>query len=277
MATHTPTAPTSTTPSAPQRFRNVFVIARNTAFTFKGKNIDAKQIGKELGVHHVVEGSVQRDQNRVRVNVQLIDADNGAHFWADQFDAVRADLLQMEDEIVVRLATTMGWEWVNAEAKRSALSTNPDAEDLALRCIAAASKAGWFGEEADAGYRFCEQALDVDPNNIDALTTIPVKFYLPVMLNRSADPQADLKRADELASRALALDPNYWLTHNMKGEVLRAKGRLDEAIVEYERALALDSSAVGAFAGLYHLHNGLNRGIFEVSGGNCWLFLLPEV
>ena len=76
------------------------VIARNTAFTHKGKNIDAKEIGKEVGVRYVLEGSVQRDQNRVRVNAQLIDAHSGAHLWADQFDTTRADLLQMQDEIV---------------------------------------------------------------------------------------------------------------------------------------------------------------------------------
>ena len=90
------------------RFRNNFVIARNTAFTYKGKNIDAKEIGKDLGVRYVLEGSVQRDQNRVRVNAQLIDADSGAHLWADQFDTTRADLLQMQDEIVTRIANNLG-------------------------------------------------------------------------------------------------------------------------------------------------------------------------
>ena len=87
------------------------MIARNTAFTYKGKNIDAKEIGKDLGVRYVLEGSVQRDQNRVRVNAQLIDADSGAHLWADQFDTTRADLLQMQDEIVTRIASTLAWSW----------------------------------------------------------------------------------------------------------------------------------------------------------------------
>ena len=90
------------------RIRNSFVIARNTAFTFKGKNIDAKEISKELGVRYVLEGSVQRDQNRVRVNAQLIDGDTGAHLWADQFDAARADLLQMQDEIVAAARQSLG-------------------------------------------------------------------------------------------------------------------------------------------------------------------------
>ena len=241
------------------RTRYVFVIARNTAFTFKGKNIDAKQIGKELGVHNVLEGSVQRYQDRVRVNVQLIDADSGAHVWADQFDAARADLFQMQNEIVVRLAYTMGWEWVKAEAQRSALSTNPDAEDLALQCWAAVIKVGGLGKEADAGYRLCERALDADPTNLDALTMLPGKFILPVKLHRSADPQSDLKRADELASRALAFDPNYFMAHDVKGSVLWAEGRLGDAIAEYEHALTLNPNDVGAFANLAFVYGDLGQ------------------
>src|SRR5208282_3180046 len=191
-----------------------------------------------------------RDGNRVRVNAQLIDADSGAHLWADQFDAARADLLQMQDEIVARLAYTLGLELYKADAQKSALSTNPDAEDLAMRCIAAVRKAGYFGEEAEAGYRLCEQALDADPNTIRALNQLSVKFYLPVMIGRSADPQADLKRADELASRALVVDANYWGANFVKGEVLRAEGRSNDAIAAYERALALNPNAALAYAGL---------------------------
>ena len=100
------------------RIRNSFVIARNTAFTFKGKNIDAKEIGKELGVRYVLEGSVQRDQNRVRVNAQLIDGETGAHLWADRFEEDIADLFKLQDQVVARLANTLGYELVKAEAQR---------------------------------------------------------------------------------------------------------------------------------------------------------------
>ena len=232
------------------RIRNSFVIARNTAFTYKGKSIDTKEIGKELGVRYVLEGSVRRDQDRVRVNAQLIDANSGAHLWADHFDTDRADLLQMQDEIVARLANALGFELVKAEAQRSAHSTNPDAMDLAMRCLTAVRKAGYLGKEADAGYRLCEQALDADPNNVDALLTLSIKFHLPVILNRTADRRADLKRADELASRALAVDANSSRAHFAKGQVLMAEERIDDAIAEYERALALDPNAAYAVAPL---------------------------
>jgi adenylate cyclase len=91
------------------RIGDILVIAGNTAFTYKGKNIDAREIGKELGVRYVLEGSVERDQNRVRVNAQLIDAETGAHLWADRFDEDMADLFKLQDEIVVRLARSLGF------------------------------------------------------------------------------------------------------------------------------------------------------------------------
>jgi len=228
------------------RIRKSLVIARNTAFTYKGKNIDAKEIGRDLGVRYVLEGSVQRDQDRVRVNAQLIDADSGTHLWADQFDTTRADLLQMQDEIVTRLASTLGYELVKAEAQKSAIATNPDAQDLALRCISVVRKAGHLGKEAEAGYRLCEQALDADPNNIAALAQLSIGFIFPVLIGRSTNPRADLKRADELASRAIAVDANYAWGHFAKGNVLRVERRFADAIAEFERALALDPNAVEA-------------------------------
>ena len=120
------------------RLHNSFVIARNTAFTFKGKNLDAKAIGKELGVRYVLEGSVQRDANRVRVNAQLIDAESGAHLWADRFEEDVVDLFKLQDEVVARLASTLQVELVNAEAQRSLhdRSRNPDAIDLTMRGLA---------------------------------------------------------------------------------------------------------------------------------------------
>ena len=115
------------------RIRDSFVIARNTAFTYKGKSVDAKEIGKELGVRYVLEGSVQRDQNRVRVNAQLIDAESGAHLWADRFEEDVADLFKLQDEVVARLASSLGWALTKAEAEKGARSKNPDAIDLTMR------------------------------------------------------------------------------------------------------------------------------------------------
>jgi TolB-like protein/class 3 adenylate cyclase/tetratricopeptide (TPR) repeat protein len=112
------------------RIRGSFVIGRNTAFTYKGKAVDLKQIGRELNVRHVLEGSVQRGGNGMRVNVQLIDAETGSHLWAERFDKPRADLFDMQDEIVSRLAGALNAQLVAAEARRAEQLPNPDSMDL---------------------------------------------------------------------------------------------------------------------------------------------------
>src|SRR6516225_8600895 len=163
------------------------VIERNAAFTYKGKNIDAKEIGKDLVVRYVLEGSVQRDQNRVRVNAQLIDAHSGAHLWADQFDTAQADLLQMQDEIVARIASAVRFELAKAEAQKSTI--------IAKCVVSVAGEAGILGTETAAA---CERALDANPNNVTALSMASIGKTTLILVRRSTDPQADLKRADEL-------------------------------------------------------------------------------
>ncbi len=228
------------------RIRDTFVIAHNTAMTFKGKPIDVKAIGKDLGVRYVLEGSVQPSGDRMRVNAQLIDAGSGAHLWAEQFDTPRADLLQTQDAIVTHLAHAMDLQLVWAEGARlkRTPTANRDAEDLALQCDAGSRKAGWIGKDADAAYALCEQALAIDPNNVRALMSLGVKFLMPALLGVSGDPKGDLERADELESKALAIDPDYARAHAVKGNILRAQGRAEEANVEHERALAIDPSHV---------------------------------
>ena len=234
------------------RLRDTFVIARNTAMTFKGKPVDAKAIGKDLGVRYVLEGSVQPSGDKMRVNAQLIDASSGAHLWAEQFDTPRADLLQTQDAIVARLANNLDFQLTEAEAARLKRTTvaNSDAEDLALQCAAGQWKAGFIGKEADAAYALCEQALAIDPNNVRALTALGWKFIWLAQVGGSGDPKGDLERADELESKALALDPDWTWPHAAKGFILRAQGRTQVAVPEDERALALDSSNVGALSNL---------------------------
>jgi TolB-like protein/Tfp pilus assembly protein PilF len=219
------------------RIPGAFVIARNTAFTYRGKPVDAKAIGKELGVRYVLEGSVQPSATQLRVNAQLIDADSGAHLWADQFDTARADLLQTQDEIVARLARALDVQLVQVEAARLKRTppANPDAEDLALQCVSAVIRGGVRGKGAEAGFPLCERALALDPNNVRALILLSVKHRLAIGL-----PERDLKRADEFVSRALALDPNSAFAHAEKAGVLVDQERPEEAISEAERALSLD-------------------------------------
>jgi TolB-like protein len=122
------------------RISGSFVIARNTAFTYKGKHVDVKQVGRELGVRYVLEGSVQRGGNRMRVNVQLIDTQTGNHIWAERFDKPLADLFDMQDEIVARLASQLGTQLIAAEARRAEHLPHPDSMDLYFQGMACANK-----------------------------------------------------------------------------------------------------------------------------------------
>ena len=150
------------------RISGSLVIGRNTAFTYKGKAVDLKQVGNELGVRYVLEGSVQRGGNRLRVNVQLIDAKSGKHLWAERFDKPLADLFDMQDEIVAHLANQLGTELVAAEARRSEWALQPDSMDLYFQGLASANR-GLTPEYMAQARGFFERALALDPGNIQAL------------------------------------------------------------------------------------------------------------
>jgi TolB-like protein len=231
------------------RIRNSFVIARNTAFTFKGKNLDAKEIGKELGVRYVLEGSVQRDNNRVRVNAQLIDADSGAHLWADRFEEDVADLFKLQDKVVARLARTLQVELVNAEAQRSLhdRSRNPDAIDLTMRGLALLNQLTTKASDQEARDLF-EQALNLDRTNADALAgaaRVDAIDYAFGWSDQSADVYA---RAMQRADQALALNPNQARAHYTKALLIMFKAKPNDAasaneiIAEAEASLRADPS-----------------------------------
>jgi TolB-like protein len=153
------------------RISGAFVIARNTAFTFKGKAIDVKKLGRELNVCYVLEGSVQRSGNRLRVNVQLIDAETGNHLWAERFDKPVTDLFDLQDEIVSRIANTLDAQLVSAEARRAEGSLHPDAMELYFQGRA------WFNRGVTTEHMmkargFFERALNLDPENIETLVGI---------------------------------------------------------------------------------------------------------
>jgi adenylate cyclase len=226
------------------RFRNSFVISRSTAFTYKGKPINVRQIGKDLGVRYALEGSVQPSGDRLRVNAQLIDTENDAHLWADRFDENRSDLLQMQDAIVTRIAFAIGIKLTEERARQAQTRAgNPNAEDLAWRCSAAVNRAVWTPER-DSAFRLCEQALEIDPENVRALSHLTFKFTQRFAFFAVPDPQADLRRADELASLAVKIDPGYHMAHAAKGDALLLAGRHREAIDSYERALMLAPNSI---------------------------------
>src|SRR5215831_5952574 len=160
------------------RISGSFVIGRHTAFTYKGKAVDLKQIGRELNVRYVLEGSVQRGGDRVRLNVQLADAESGNHLWSERFDKPVADLFDMQDEIVSRLANTLNTQLIQAEARRAERTLHPDAFDLCFRGRACLRK-GLTNKYLTQARDFFERALALDPGNIEAMVgTARVDFNM---------------------------------------------------------------------------------------------------
>ena len=229
------------------RIHDSFVIARNTAFAYKGKPIDARQIGKELGVRYVLEGSVQRDQNRVRVNAQLIDAESGAHLWAERFEEDVADLFKLQDQVVARLANTLGYELVKAEAAKGARSTNPDANDLVMRGLALFNEQSFqpSKEKNDASRALYEQALAIDPNNAAAIAGLAFNYFYEYIFgygNPGTDYDAKILGQ---ADRAIALAPDYDLPYDAKSAYLAMSRRYDEAIRAANAGLAVNPNTAG--------------------------------
>ncbi len=227
------------------RLSGSFVIARNTAFTFKGKNVDAREIGKELGVRYLLEGSVQRDAGRMRVNVQLIDAESGMHLWAERFDKPLADLFEMQDEIVARLANQLGTELTSAEAHRAERASNPDSMDLFFQGLASLNK-GINLENMVQARGYFERAVTVDPDNLDALLGVARVDYSVGAAYLSDDRDARLAAAEAEMAKVLSLRPNNALAHEIMGGILIETKRVGQGIAEFERALALDPNLAAA-------------------------------
>jgi adenylate cyclase len=223
--------------------------------------VDVKQIGRDLGVRYILEGSQEQGGNRVRVNAQLIDADTGAHLWADQFDADRTDLLDMQDRIATRLSRALQIRLIEVDAARVA-RTHPgdaDAEQLAMRCQAVLVGAHPGSVEAQGGYSLCERALERDERNVRALVNLSFKFTDRILSEQSPDREADVRQASELVSSALAIDPNDYGAHFAEAEILLGQQRFEEAIVEAERSLALNPSFVSAYSALSVASSFLGR------------------
>jgi TolB-like protein/class 3 adenylate cyclase len=143
------------------RIPHIFVISRNTAFTYQGKRVDTKRIGRELGVRYVLEGSVRRSGTRVRVNAQLIDAETDAHLWAERFDGDTSDLFALQDEVTSRIAAALNLEVISAEAARP--THNPDALDYIIRARAVTAKYPQARDAFAEVASLLEHALPLDP------------------------------------------------------------------------------------------------------------------
>jgi adenylate cyclase len=227
------------------RIAHMLVISRNTAFTYRDKPVNAKQIGRELGVRYVLEGSIRQSSNRVRVNAQLIDAETDVHLWAERFDHDTGDLFVLQNEITSRIARALHLELIGAEAARP--TERPDALDYILRGRAAQSKPRSRDHYTDAISLF-ERALALDPGSTEAQSLLASALASRVLDFPASTDDVDIKRAGELATQAVTASPRSALAHFARGQALRVQRRCEEAIPEYETALALNRNWAGALA-----------------------------
>jgi TolB-like protein/class 3 adenylate cyclase len=227
------------------RMPGMLVIGRNTAFAYKGKSGDLKQIGRELNIRYVLEGSVQRGGNRMRVNVQLIDAETGNHLWAERFDKPVADLFDMQDEIVARLSNSLNTQLITAEARRAERSPRPDSMDLYFQGMA------WLNRGLTPDYlaraeNCFEKALSFDPGNLEALVGIALVNCHFAGGHTADDRVARLAAAEAYATRALSLAPDHPRGRMSLGVAYMWSNRAAQGIAQCERALALDRNLAAA-------------------------------
>ncbi len=231
------------------RLKGTFVIARNTAFTFKGRSVDARQVGRECGVRYMLEGSITRAGNQIETNVQLIDTQTGAHVWADRFVHTITDFIELEKAITGRIATSLNIQLIRAEGRRltEEQARNPDAIDLRFRGMSL-----YFSsitpEHSQKARGFLEEAVRRDPQSAEAwgwLAEILVMQYVH-RWNNAGKPE--LKEAEDALHKAQAIDPNIGQVYYAEGLVRRAKGEHDAALEAFTRAFELDPSLTRALA-----------------------------
>jgi TolB-like protein/DNA-binding winged helix-turn-helix (wHTH) protein/Tfp pilus assembly protein PilF len=233
------------------RIAGSVVIAHSTAQTYRDRPVDVRQLGRELDVRYVLEGSVQRMEDQVEVNAQLVDTSSAIYVWADRFKTDRRDMAEAQNEIIGRLARTLNLELLAAadQSIEQEKNQNPDAEDLIMR--------GWntwfqpFSAERNrAAEKAFERALEIDPRSIDAkigIATVAV-VNSGAMLNYF--PAQERARAERLLVEVTERDPHSSRAHEVLGMLRRIQNRLEESLVEYKTAVALDQNNANAFLGL---------------------------
>jgi len=231
------------------RIPGAFVIGRSTAFTYRGMAADLRQIGRDLDVRYILEGSVQRSGDRMRVNVQLVEAETGKHIWAERFDKPVADLLTVQDEIVARIANDLSAEVAAAEARRGERAPNPDAMDLYFQGLALVNS-GVTPDALTKARSFYDRALELDPGYVNALISSAALDTLMVINYMTDDPGGARARAEARLAAALSLAPDNAFAHWVRGVLLSATKRAPQGIEELERAIALDPNLAAAHANL---------------------------
>jgi adenylate cyclase len=240
------------------RLSGLLVIARHSVFAYKGKTVNMKEVSRELGVRYVLEGSVRRAGDQVRINAQLIDATSGYHLWAERYDRALKDVFALQDEIMQRIVRALQIKLTKGEQERFRLAPteNMEAYDYFLR--------GWENywylrqKEMAEARQMLEKAVQLDPQYAGAHALLSTVYLNEFLFQWDPNPQ-NLERAFDLAQKAVALDDSLPLAHHALGVVYEWKKQIDQAIAELERVISLDPNYANAYAMLADTLNWAGR------------------
>jgi len=226
------------------------VIARNSTFTYKGKSVKVQQIGRELGVKYVLEGSVRKTEDTVRITAQLVDARTGNHLWAERYDRNLKDIFALQDEITMKIIKELQVRLTEGERLRL-YSKGTDNLKAYLKLLEASEHFQRMNDEGNAKARnLYEEAIALDPEYPEAYASLGWTHLLDVWLESSRSPGESMRQAFELARKSVALDDSCQPAHGLLSNLYLMQRQHEKAIEEAEKAIALDPNSADAYAHL---------------------------
>jgi adenylate cyclase len=246
--------------TALSKIPRMFVIARNSTFTYKGKSVKVQQVSEDLGVRFVLEGSAQRSGNRVRINVQLIDATNGRHLWAERYDRDLKDIFALQDEITLKVLTAMRVELTEGEQARRWSEYHTDNLEVYEKHVKAVYLVNCLTRHDNAQARqLLEEVIALEPDNAGIYSSLGYTHWFDARFGWSKSRAKSIERAFELAQKALALDDSLDYAHSLLSGIYLLKRQYGKAIAEVERAVALNPNGADHHLGLGGLLSCLGR------------------
>jgi adenylate cyclase len=228
----------------------LFVIARNSSFTYKGKPVKVQQVGRELGVKYVLEGSVRKAEDKVRVTAQLVDAATGKHLWAERYDRDLKDIFALQDEITIKIITELQVKLTAGERTRL-WSRGTDNLDAYLKLLQGTMHFNEMNKEGNAKARnLFEEAIALDPHYPEAYTRLGWTHYTDLWLKSTRSPRESIRQAFELAQKSIDLDDSCQPAHGLLSWLFLIIRQHEKAIEEGEKAIALDPNSADAYGWL---------------------------
>jgi adenylate cyclase len=244
------------------KFQRLFVVARNSTFVYKGKPVKIQKVAEDLGVRYVLEGSLQRSSDRVRITAQLIDAINGHHTWSEHYDRELKDIFALQDEITIKIIQAMRINLTEGEQARHWFKYRGHTPNLQ------AVDKNWQGndfmrhgtkEGNSTARQLYEEAIALDPNFVWPYVNLGFAHFWDARSGWSESPARSLQRAFELAQKALSIDDSIDLGHSLLGSIYAMMGHYDKAIAEAERAVTLNPNGAMAYTYLAGIVGGAGR------------------